>query len=83
MSDIKKKIEQLIECEYIAYGFKVRGDVTINNNGFTICVNRETPYLGEEFWNLINSLHEKIAELGYRKEKSECIDSYYFGTYSK
>ena len=83
MTDIKKKIEELIKAEYKAYGFDGRAEVVVIETGeITIYLNHEIPYMGSKFWEFLRTLKEKLAS-DYEEKTSSFFYSYYIMSYVK
>ena len=73
---LKELIENTVKSTYSEYGYEGTAEVqVILQKKITITVNTEKPYMGEQFWEFLETVREKLEETlkitGYTPTKTE------------
>lgn len=64
--DIRKLCSEIVTREYESRGYKyVSPNITIHEEGFSVALNSEVPFLNGEFFVLVNNIVNEIEKSGF------------------
>ena len=79
-------IKKIIEDAYEKRGTRMtcgKNIVSGNENNFTVVLNSEDPFIGAEYFNLVDEVIDEIEKLGYSKGDANFVMDNHVITFSK
>lgn len=84
--NLQNFIMKAINETYLSYNELSTAEVKIDKTNIQIMFNSETPYLGKQFWNLLNQISEaiddKLKQAGYNYKRTEVLYDYIIWHYT-
>lgn len=81
-----ENIKEIVQKAYEEYGEKVtERDFKVTDEGDTLSIrlNTEVPFVGNNFFKLVDKIHKEMEKIGYTYKKTGYFFDFCYLTYAK